>query len=102
MIYENHDKSEADTADLLRAVLYVGYKFSDRILFNSELEVEHATTGEGDEEKGEVSAEFAYLDFKPWKRVGLRAGLLLLPMGFTNELHEAPVFHGARRPAVAP
>ena len=62
--------------------------------------MEHATTGEGDEEKGEVSAEFAYLDFKPWKRVGLRAGLLLLPMGFTNELHEAPVFHGARRPAV--
>ena len=89
-----------DRIDLLRNVLYVGYKFSDRILFNSELEVEHATTGEGDEEKGEVSAEFAYLDFKPWKRVGLRAGLLLLPMGFTNELHEAPVFHGARRPAV--
>jgi uncharacterized small protein (DUF1192 family) len=86
--------------DLVRSVLYVGYKFSDRILFNSELEVEHATTGEGDEEKGEVSAEFAYLDFKPWKDVGLRAGLLLMPVGFVNELHEAPVFHGARRPAV--
>jgi hypothetical protein len=84
----------------VRNVLYVGYKFTDRILFNSELEVEHATTGEGDEEKGEVSAEFAYLDFKPWKSVGLRAGLLLMPVGFVNELHEAPVFHGARRPAV--
>jgi uncharacterized small protein (DUF1192 family) len=89
-----------DRIDLVRNVLYVGYKFSDRILFNSELEVEHATTGEGDEEKGEVSAEFAYLDFKPWKDVGLRAGLLLMPIGFVNEMHEAPVFHGARRPAV--
>jgi len=89
-----------DSIDLLRNVLYVGYKFSDRILFNSELEVEHATTGEGDEEKGEVSAEFAYLDFKPWTKVGVRAGLLLMPVGFTNEMHEAPVFHGARRPTV--
>ena len=89
-----------DRIDLVRNVLYVGYKFTDRILFNSELEVEHATTGEGDEEKGEVSAEFAYLDFRPWKSVGLRAGLLLMPVGFLNELHEAPVFHGARRPAV--
>ena len=89
-----------DRVDLVRNVLYVGYKFSDQILFNSELEVEHATTGEGDEEKGEVSAEFAYLDFKPWKRVGLRAGLLLMPVGFINEMHEAPIFHGARRPTV--
>lgn len=98
---QDDQPSEAtDRVDLVRNVLYVGYKFSDRILFNSELEVEHATTGEGDEEKGEVSAEFAYLDFKPWERVGLRAGLLLMPVGFVNELHEAPVFHGARRPTV--
>src|SRR5882672_4517978 len=108
VVYENaagerQDKAPsgaADRIDLLRNVLYVGYKFSDRILLNSELEVEHATTGEGDEARGEVSAEFAYLDFKPWKHVGVRAGLLLMPIGFVNELHEAPVFHGARRPAV--
>jgi hypothetical protein len=107
-IYDNPSESRqdgepsgaTDRIDLVRNVLYVGYKFNDRILFNSELEVEHATTGEGDEEKGEVSAEFAYLDFKPWERVGLRAGLLLMPVGFVNEMHEAPVFHGARRPTV--
>src|SRR5262245_13839741 len=46
---------ETDNADLLRAVLYFGYKWTDAILFNSEFEFEHATTGEGDEEKGEVS-----------------------------------------------
>jgi hypothetical protein len=97
---DDQPSGATDRVDLVRNVLYVGYKFSDRILFNSELEVEHATTGEGDEEKGEVSAEFAYLDFKPWERVGLRAGLLLMPVGFVNEMHEAPVFHGARRPTV--
>src|SRR5439155_9930762 len=31
---------------------------------------------------------------------GVRGGLLLVPMGFLNELHEPPIFHGARRPEV--
>ena len=47
---------------MLRVILYAGYKFNDRVVFNSELEFEHATTGAGDDEKGEVSVEFAYLD----------------------------------------
>jgi hypothetical protein len=85
-----------DRLDLLRAVLYVGHKFSDRI-FNSEIEFEHATTGEGSEERGEVSIEQAYLDFKPWKNAGARAGMVLIPVGFLNELHEPPIFAGARR-----
>ncbi len=86
--------------DFVRDVVYVGYKFSDKILFNSEIEVEHATTGEGAEERGEVSLELGYLDFKPWRDVGLRAGMVLVPVGFVNELHEAPIYHGARRPEV--
>lgn len=93
-LYQGGDE---DTFDALRSVFYVGYKFSDRILFNSEIEFEHATTGEGDEEKGEVSVEFAYLDFKAWQDVGIRAGQVLVPMGFLNELHEPPIFNGARR-----
>lgn len=107
-VYNNFSGARQDGAasglsnriDLLRSVLYVGYKFDDRTLVNTEIEFEHATTGEGAEEKGEVSVEFAYLDFKPWKHVGLRAGLVLVPMGFVNEMHEAPVFHGALRPEV--
>lgn len=89
-----------DKLDLLRVVLYTGYKFNDHILFNSELEVEHATTGEGAEEKGEVSLEQAYLDFRFNDHAGLRAGLMLMPMGFINEMHEPTTFLGARRPEV--
>lgn len=91
---------ETNRLDLLRAVLYVGYKFSERALLNSEIEVEHATTGEGAEEKGEVSVEFAYLDFLLHPRVNLRGGLALVPVGWINELHEPPVFLGTRRPDV--
>jgi hypothetical protein len=80
--------------DALRGVVYVGYKFSDRILFNSEIEVEHGSTGQG----GEVSLEFAYLDFRITRHVGARAGLLLIPMGWLNEMHEPTTYLGARRP----
>jgi hypothetical protein len=47
-----------------------------------------------------VSVEFAALHFlmKDW--VNARAGLLLVPMGFINEIHEPPFFYGVNRPDV--
>lgn len=87
-----------DRIDLLRVVLYFGYKFNEHLLFNTEIEYEHATTGEGAEEKGEVSVEFAYVDWRPSRYLGLRGGLLLLPVGVLNEVHEPPTFLGSRRP----
>ena len=107
-LYENFAPQREDDApsgrtdqvDFLRLVLYAGYKFHDRLVFNSEIEFEHATTGSGDDSKGEVSVEFAYLDFLLRDAVNLRAGMVLVPMGFLNELHEPPVFLGARRPQV--
>ncbi len=87
-----------DRIDLLRAVLYFGYKFSDQFVFNSEIEYEHATTGAGSEAKGEVSVEFAYVDWRPSPYLAVRSGLVLLPVGFLNELHEPPTFLSSRRP----
>jgi hypothetical protein len=77
-------------SDLLRAVLYAGYRFNPTIVFNSEIEFEHAGR--------EVSVEFAYLDFLFTDAVRLRVGNVLVPMGFVNEMHEPPFFHGVRRP----
>ncbi|HEY7214144.1 MAG TPA: hypothetical protein VIC28_05900 [Thermoanaerobaculia bacterium] len=87
---EEEEEEGGDHFDLRRAVIYVGYKFNDRILFNSEVEFEHA--GE------EVEVEFAYLDFLWRPQLNFRAGLLLMPVGFLNELHEPTVFLGANRP----
>ena len=86
--------------DFLRAVLYFGAKFNDHIIFNSEIEFEHVTTGEGAEERGEVTLEFAYLDFLIRDAINVRAGLVLVPMGFINERHEPPTYLGTRRPIV--
>jgi len=82
--------------DFLRAVLYFGYKFNDTIVFNSEIEYEHASTGDG----GEVSVEFATIDFLLDESANVRAGMVLLPVGFINEMHEPPTFLGSRRPDV--
>lgn len=98
--YVDNQGTSKDNADLERLVLYAGYKFTDNILFNSEIEFEHATTGEGSEEKGEVSVEFAALDFFFNPMVNARAGLVLLPMGFINQIHEPPFFFGNNRPEV--
>jgi hypothetical protein len=102
VLYENFDGSrqddvpsgQTDRFDALRAIVYVGYKFNDKLLFNSEIEFEHGST----EDNGSVSLEFGYLDYRLSSRLGLRAGLLLAPMGILNELHEPPTFLGARRP----
>lgn len=93
---DDEPANRQDRFDALRAILYVGYKFSDKLLFNSELEWEHGSTGQG----GEASIEFAYVDYLLTPALGLRAGLLLSPMGLTNELHEPPIFLGTTRPLV--
>lgn len=85
-----------DVFDMLRFVLYFGYKFNDWIVLNSELEFEHAATDDG----GEVAVEFATIDFLLHPMANARAGLVLLPIGFVNEMHEPPFYHGNVRPPV--
>ena len=99
VIYEGFDGSNdaggpgrADASDALRAIVYVGYKFDDRWVFNSEIELEHGGK--------EPALEFAYLDYLWRPELSFRFGHLLLPMGFVNELHEPTVFLGVRRPVV--
>ena len=95
MLYENYASSgtprtsRTSQFDYLRAILYAGYRFNDKFLFNSELEVEHAR---------EIYVEFAYVDYLATESFGLRAGMLLIPMGLVNEFHEPTVFMGAERP----
>ncbi|MEZ7979288.1 MAG: hypothetical protein QMC74_06295 [Myxococcota bacterium] len=90
------DDNENDVFDALRAVLYVGYKYNEKWVFNSELEFEHAGTGGG----GSVSTEFLTVDYLHADELNFRAGLLLIPMGFVNEIHEPTFFFGAERPEV--
>jgi hypothetical protein len=107
IIYRNFSTTRQDgspsnltpTVDLARAVLYFGYKCDNHFVFNSEIEYEHAVTAS--DKSGETEVEFAYLDWlSRSKAFNLRAGLVLIPVGFINQLHEPPVFLGSLRPDV--
>ncbi len=82
--------------DLHRFVLMVGHSFSDRLKFWSEVEVEHAFV-EGGEDSGEVAVEQAYIDLMVSRRLNVRAGMVLTPIGILNERHEPPTFQGVER-----
>ncbi len=93
-VFTDYSGSKGSTSDYLRNVIYAGYKFEDNWVFNSEIEFEHAST----DKSGSASVEFAYLEYQKSEAMNIRAGLLLAPLGFVNEMHEPTTFYGASRP----
>jgi len=86
-------------ADVQRLILYFGYAFDEKLKFNSELELEHASTsGTHGTGGGYFKAELAFLDYSFRPEFGIRGGLLLMPVGIINEIHEPPTFPSAERP----
>jgi hypothetical protein len=77
--------------DVHRMVMLLGYQFSERTQFVTELEFEHVS---------EVYVEQAFLQHKINKSINFRGGLLLIPMGIVNEYHEPTTFNGVERPLV--
>ncbi|BBG65329.1 hypothetical protein NNO_0626 [Hydrogenimonas sp.] len=76
--------------DVYRFVPYIGYKFSDKVVLNTELEFEHG--GE------KVAVEFLYLDFLLHRNFNLRLGSQLVPVGLVNLRHEPTLFPTVQRP----
>lgn len=83
--------------DFHRFILFAGYDFNDWISFRSELEIEHTFVNDG---QGEVALEQAYIDMAFKRNFGMRAGIMLVPMGIVNPVHEPPTFNGVERPNV--
>lgn len=99
-LYEQRS-GNTDRFDALRAIVYVGYRFDQNWVFNSEIEFEHATTDTSSgtsSSPGEVSVEFSYLEYLHSDALNFRGGLLLVPMGFINEMHEPTTYLAAGRP----
>ncbi len=98
--YNNYeDGARRDEFDVQRLILFLGHRFNERTRFYSEIEFEHSVTEGGDSDSGEVAMEQAYIEhgLTADGSANLRAGLMLLPVGFLNEYHEPPVFYGVER-----
>jgi len=93
---ENQANGESfNELDLHRFVLFYQHDFTDRIRFNSELEIEHALAG--DDAPGEVELEQAYVEYDWADNHSFKAGVFLVPVGMLNETHEPPTFYGVER-----
>jgi hypothetical protein len=79
------------TLDVHRIVMFLGYNFSPKTQFVSEIEFEYAK---------ELWVEQAFLQHRINRYINFRAGLLLVPMGIINEYHEPTTFNGVERPVI--
>lgn len=79
------------TLDVHRLVMFLGYNFSSKTQFVSEIEFEYAK---------ELWVEQAFLQHRINRYMNFRAGLLLVPMGIINEYHEPTTFNGVERPVI--
>ena len=86
----------ADTqADLTRAVIGFNHVFDESTRVYGELEWEHAVASSGDQ--GETEVEQLYVEHALAPNYGVRAGLMLIPLGLLNEHHEPTQFYGVER-----
>ena len=91
------DGTSAAETQVKRFITYFGYKFSDNIVLNTEIEYEGGgldAAGGGDE----VIVEFMYLDFLINNNFNVRLGNMLVPMGLINEQHEPTLYATVQRP----
>ena len=84
-----------NSIDFHRFVMFNSYEFNDKTKFFSELEVEHAFSGNG--KPGEVELEQAYIEHKLSDTSKVTVGVSLLPVGILNETHEPDTFYGVER-----
>ncbi len=106
-MYWAKTEGERSFADVYRFIPYFGYKFSDNVILNTEIEFEHGgpqnikLDGSSQSAKsGKALIEFMYLDFLLNKSANIRVGNVLVPMGITNLRHEPTLFTTVQRPAI--
>ena len=89
--YWNRKNQGHSYFDQHHLVPFIYGDISDRVKFAAEIEFEH---GE------EIAVEFASIDYLIQEPINLRAGILLLPLGKFNLLHDAPLRDLTERPLV--
>jgi hypothetical protein len=90
--YFNRTNQGNSYFDLHRLVPFIYGDISEHVKFAAEIEFEHGTN--------DIKVEFATIDYLIQEPINLRAGIILLPMGKFNLLHDAPLRDLTERPLV--
>ncbi len=92
--YINRESSNS-TFNVHRLVPFIYADISDRVKFAAEIEFENGGVGD------ELKIEFAVIDYLVNEPINLRGGIILLPLGKFNLLHDAPLRDLTDRPLIA-
>ena len=84
--------------DQQRFVPFIYADITEHVKFASELEIEHGVRGS---DTNEISLEFAHIDYLVNEPVNIRAGIVLIPIGKFNLLHDSPLNDLTDRPLVS-
>ena len=88
--------------DQQRFVPFIFADITEHVKFASEIEIEHGIREEGGRDRElKFGLEFAHIDYLVKEPFNLRAGILLLPIGKFNLLHDSPLNDLTDRPLVS-
>ncbi len=96
--------SGSSSFDQQRFVPFFYADITDRLKVAAELEIEHGIRSKSAQASSggiEVSLEFAHIDYLITEPLNLRAGIILLPIGKFNLLHDSPLNDLSDRPLVS-
>ena len=97
---QNLDNPSRNTFGHQRLVPYIFADITEHVKFAAEIELERGGP-DAPQGNGELKIEFAQMDYLINEAINLRAGVLLMPVGKFNLLHDSPLNDLVDRPMVS-
>ncbi|THJ22905.1 MAG: hypothetical protein CAF45_009910 [Nitrospira sp. CG24E] len=98
---QNLDNPSRHSFGQQRLVPFIYADITDHIKFATEIEFERGGTNAPQTGDGSINVEFAQIDYLVNETINARAGLLLMPVGKFNLLHDSPLNDLVDRPMVS-
>lgn len=98
---QNLDNPSRHSFGQQRLVPFIYADITDHIKFATEIEIERGGTNAPIAGDGSMQIEFAQLDYLVTEAINVRAGILLMPVGKFNLLHDSPLNDLVDRPMVS-
>ncbi|MDP3598072.1 MAG: porin, partial [Nitrospirota bacterium] len=98
---QNLDNPSRHSFGQQRMVPFIYADITDHIKFATEIEIERGGQNAPQSGDGSMQIEFAQIDYLVHEAVNLRAGILLMPVGKFNLLHDSPLNDLVDRPMVS-
>lgn len=92
---------EGSRLDLHHLILQTAAHLHKDVFFNTEIEFEHGGLINTLSNDGQMEIEQAWVDYAPSEALGVRAGVVLIPFGVVNVLHDADIRETTTRPLMA-